>query len=178
MNTVVTKKIFENYFNTFFVNEFLLLLFKINTGATFPGGKAKAFSFVGNELLNNQLTQECHGWSVELEDGTELVQLNGDDFVLDCVGELELPPAFPASPAQFLVSHDRSRGQVPLTVDTKEGRQQFRHSSSPRGAKQQKQQRSKSQDRLLALPDQEKDFGLSNSALNDRYFSDVKSTRR
>jgi hypothetical protein len=28
---------------------------------------------------------------VALEDGEELVELNGDDFVLDVVGELELP---------------------------------------------------------------------------------------
>jgi myosin-15 len=95
--------------------------------------------------------EECHGWTVAMEDGTadELVELNGDDFVLDLIGELELPPAFPATAGvPFLVCQDRSRGgQVPLTVDTGRG-EQYRHSSSPRGLgtkAQQRQQRSKSQ---------------------------------
>ena len=48
---------------------------------------------------------------------------------------------------------------------------------------QQRHKRSKSQDRLLSMPDGGnqtggKDFGLSaRSALNDRYFNDAKSTR-
>jgi myosin-15 len=98
---------------------------------------------------------ECHGWTVAMEDGTsdELVELNGDDFVLDLIGELELPPAFPATAGvPFLVCQDRSRGgQVPLTVDTgRGGGDQYRHSSSPRGLgagskAHQRQQRSKSQ---------------------------------
>ena len=101
--------------------------------------------------------EECHGWTVTMEDGTadELVELNGDDFVLDVIGELELPPAFPAAAGvPFLVCQDRSRGgQVPLTVDTGRGADQYRHSSSPRnlgGAKAHRQQRSKSQVQQLA----------------------------
>ena len=127
-------------------------------------------------VLKDRGIKECHGWTVALEDGEELVELNGDDFVLDAIGELELPPAFPGNTNPFLVSHDRSRGQIPLTIDTKDGRQ-YRHSSSPRSSKAQKHQRSKSQDRLLSMPPDEKDFGLSNSALNERYFSEAKSTR-
>ena len=128
-------------------------------------------------VLKNRGIKEYNGWSVALEDGTELVELNGDDYVLDAVGELELPPAFPANSSQFLVSHDRSRGQIPLTIDTKD-RRQYRHSSSPRSSKsQQNHQRSKSQDRLLSMPRDEKNFGLANSALNERYFSETKSTR-
>merc|ERR1712106_473485 len=127
-------------------------------------------------VLKDRGIKECHGWTVALEDGEELVELNGDDFVLDAIGELELPPAFPGNTNPFLVSHDRSRGQIPLTIDTKDGRQ-YRHSSSPRSSKAQKHQRSKSQDRLLSMPPDEKDFGLSNSALNERYFNEAKSTR-
>ena len=44
---------------------------------------------------------ECYGWTVSMEDGDELVELNGDDFVLDAIGELELPPAFPGTRASF-----------------------------------------------------------------------------
>merc|ERR550532_3906589 len=116
-----------------------------------------------------RVIKEHSGWSVALEDGDEYVELNGDDFVLDAIGELELPPAFPASPNTFLVSQDRSRGQIPLTIDTKE-RRQYRHSSSPRSSKTQPRNpsRSKSQDRLLSMPkDGDKNFGLANSALNE-----------
>ena len=127
-------------------------------------------------VLKDRGIKECHGWTVAIEDGEEYAELNGDDFVLDAIGELELPPAFPANPNQFLVSHDRSRGQIPLSIDTKEGRQ-YRHSSSPRGTKAKNHTRSKSQDRLLSMPDEEKNFGLANSALNERYFNETKSTR-
>ena len=135
-----------------------------------------AHSFAAR-VLKDRGIKEYTGWSVALEDGTELVELNGDDFVLDAVGELELPPAFPANSSQFLVSHDRSRGQIPLTIDTKD-RRQYRHSSSPRSSKSKDQaSRSKSQDRLLSMPKDDKNFGLANSALNERYFSETKSTR-
>ena len=127
-------------------------------------------------VLKDRGIKDYHGWTVALEDGTEHVELNGDDFVLDAIGELELPPAFPANNNQFLVSHDRSRGQIPLTIDTKD-RRQYRHSSSPRGSKTHNPPRSKSQDRLLSMPREDKNFGLANSALNERYFSDTKSTR-
>merc|ERR1719410_2718828 len=135
-----------------------------------------AHSFAAR-VLKDRGIKEYTGWSVALEDGTELVELNGDDFVLDAVGELELPSAFPANSSQFLVSHDRSRGQIPLTIDTKD-RRQYRHSSSPRSSKSKDQaSRSKSQDRLLSMPKDDKNFGLANSALNERYFNETKSTR-
>lgn len=139
---------------------------------------ATAQNFAGR-VLKDRGIKETQGWSVALEDGEEYVELNGDDFVLDAIGELELPPAFPASPNTFLVSQDRSRGQIPLTIDTKE-RRQYRHSSSPRSSKTQTHNnpsRSKSQDRLLSMPKDDKNFGLANSALNERYFSETKSTR-
>ena len=128
-------------------------------------------------VLKERGIKEHSGWSVALEDGDEYVELNGDDFVLDAIGELELPPAFPANSNSFLVAQDRSRGQIPLTIDTKD-RRQYRHSSSPRSSKTQNHpSRSKSQDRLLSMPKEDKNFGLANSALNERYFSETKSTR-
>ena len=53
--------------------------------------------------------------------------------MLDAIGELEVPPTFPANVNPFLVCHDRSRGQIPLS-GAKDGRQ-YRHSASPRGQK-------------------------------------------
>ena len=29
---------------------------------------------------------ECYGWTVSIEDAFENIQLNGDDFVLDAIG--------------------------------------------------------------------------------------------
>ena len=127
---------------------------------------------------------ECYGWTVSIEDAFENIQLNGDDFVLDAIGELELPPTFPANVNPFLVCHDRSRGQIPpLSGGGQKDGRQYRHSASPRGNGGQKQpadykNRSRSTERLLSMPPADsKDFGLSKSALNERYFSDVKSTR-
>ena len=37
------------------------------------------------------------GWTVGIEEGDTMVELNGGDFILDGLGEIELPPAFPVS---------------------------------------------------------------------------------
>ena len=37
------------------------------------------------------------GWTVSIEEGDTMVELNGGDFILDGLGEIELPPAFPVS---------------------------------------------------------------------------------
>ena len=84
-------------------------------------------------LFKERGVTECYGWTVSIEDSFENIQLNGDDFVLDAIGELEVPPTFPANVNPFLVCHDRSRGQIPLS-GAKDGRQ-YRHSASPRGQK-------------------------------------------
>ena len=145
---------------------FFLPIFVNQTSNAFI--RSKNTHFLGR-VLKDRGIPEHYGWTVSLEDGDELVELNGDDFVLDAIAELELPPAFPGNSNPFLVSHDRSRGQVPLSIQTKDGKQ-YRHSSSPRGPKSQRHARSKSQDRLLSMPPDGKDFGLSRSALNERYF--------
>ena len=60
-----------------------------------------------------------------LENGEECVDINGGDYVLDAVAEMELPPSFPGATQNegrprnpFLVSVDHSKGTLPLIVDT------------------------------------------------------------
>ena len=53
---------------------------------------------------------ELNGWSVSIEEGDTCVELNGGDFILDGLGEMELPPAFPVkagTPPPFFVATDR-----------------------------------------------------------------------
>ncbi len=38
---------------------------------------------------------ELKGWTVLLEEGDTAVEVNGGEFVLDVIGETEIPPAFP-----------------------------------------------------------------------------------
>ena len=38
---------------------------------------------------------EAEGWTVSMAQADEFFDLNGQDFVLDVVAELETPPAFP-----------------------------------------------------------------------------------
>lgn len=47
---------------------------------------------------------ESDGWTLTLANSDEFYDLNGQDFVLDVVSELETPPAFPVSKSQFLSS--------------------------------------------------------------------------
>ena len=121
---------------------------------------------------------ELNGWSVALENGEECVDINGGDYVLDAVAEMEMPPSFPqseAARAPFLVSVDHSKDRnLPLIVDTemllREGNDpRFRRSSaSPerRMAAQNanRNQRARSHDRAT------EELGLSRSVLNERYF--------
>ena len=47
---------------------------------------------------------ESEGWTVTMAHGDEFYDLNGQDFVLDVISELEMPPAFPVNKSQFLNS--------------------------------------------------------------------------
>ena len=76
-------------------------------------------------ILSDKGVPETSGWTVALDEGDACVELNGGDFVLDAIGEMELPPAFPArssssssSSRHFLLTRDRSRGQLPLIINT------------------------------------------------------------
>ena len=131
---------------------------------------------------------ELNGWSVALENGEERIDMNGGDFVLDAIGEMEMPPAFPRQESKrnpFLVSLDHAKGQLPLIIDTemllKEGGDprlaaRYRRSASPERSLKEgldRSQRARSHDRALA---RDQDFGLAKSALNERYF-EVQAAR-
>ena len=125
---------------------------------------------------------ELNGWSVSLENGEESIDMNGGDYVLDAIAEMEMPPAFPKNEGRhpFLVSIDHSKGQLPLIVDTEMllregGDPRFRRSASPERSYPKgldRNQRARSHDRVLH-PQEE--FGLSRSALNERYFEEQAS---
>lgn len=40
-------------------------------------------------------SNEAEGWTVSMAQDDEFFDLNGQDFVLDVIAELETPPAFP-----------------------------------------------------------------------------------
>lgn len=124
---------------------------------------------------------ELNGWSVALENGEECIDMNGGDYVLDAIAEMEMPPAFPKNDGRhpFLVSIDHSKGQLPLIVDTEMllregGDPRFRRSASPERSYNNKgldrSQRARSHDRALNPPPD--DFGLARSVLNERYFEE------
>ena len=133
-----------------------------------------------------------------LENGEECVDINGGDYVLDAIAEMELPPSFPgASDANtrnpFLVSVDHSKGTLPLIVDTEMllregGDPRFRQSSSrgvsaspehhhrrmaPQNAN--RNLRARSHDRALKTASSGEALGLSRSVLNERYFEDEQN---
>ena len=150
---------------------------------------AKVESFTTSEefaasVLADRGLPELAGWTVSLEEGDTAAELNGGDFVLDAVGELELAPAFPANHGSFLITQDRSKGQLPLLINTgpHNNPRQYRFSSSPpdrSAASARRQQRARSQDRLLAeAKENGGDFGLSKSALNERYFEEKNAKSR
>lgn len=53
---------------------------------------------------------ESDGWTLTMAHADEFFDLNGQDFVLDVVSELETPPAFPVNKSQFL--HSRAEDYI------------------------------------------------------------------
>jgi hypothetical protein len=49
---------------------------------------------------------ELDGWTVTLHDDNDWYELMGNDYVLDLISEMEVPPAFPVCKSFFLVSTD------------------------------------------------------------------------
>ena len=49
------------------------------------------------------------GWTAQMTDEGDLYELSGNDYVMDVIGETELPPGFPAGRSGFIVS-ERARG--------------------------------------------------------------------
>jgi myosin-15 len=149
-----------------------------------------AEEFAANILADRNVA-ELQGWTVSVEEGDTMVELSGGDFILDGLGEIELPPAFPvANKTSFLVTTDRSRGQLPLIVDTEMLLSGHHPVFSPEGRESQmgsvlrRNLRAQSHDRILAGSSRgraihNEELGLSSrSALNDRYFEDSRSAAR
>lgn len=63
-------------------------------------------------VVRDRGINECNGWSVSLvdeeEDG-EVREMNGFDYVLDLISEMEVAPAFPVCKNFFLVSGKKGR---------------------------------------------------------------------
>lgn len=66
--------------------------------------------FCRDSLKNRGLDKsELNGWTVSLHDENDWYELMGNDYVLDLISEMEVPPAFPVCKSFFLVSTDKSR---------------------------------------------------------------------
>ena len=50
----------------------------------------------GPHCWNDYFTKCTHFRTLTLEEGDTATEINGGDFVMDSIGERELPPAFPA----------------------------------------------------------------------------------
>ena len=63
------------------------------------------------ELLSSRgiSKEHCQGWTVSLEDDDTEIELMGYDYVLDLIGELEVPPNAPVCKSFFLVHDGRDR---------------------------------------------------------------------
>lgn len=62
-----------------------------------------------SEALRAKGLNSCFGWTVDLDDNGDQYGLNGSDYVLDLISQMELPNAFPANKSYFLTSADRSK---------------------------------------------------------------------
>jgi len=67
---------------------------------------AEAFA---SEALRAKGLNSTFGWTVDLDDDGDEYGLNGNDYVLDLMSEMEIPAGFPANKSYFLVSADRSK---------------------------------------------------------------------
>ncbi|XP_037094410.1 unconventional myosin-XV-like isoform X2 [Pollicipes pollicipes] len=60
-------------------------------------------------VLENRGIGSTFGWTAQMTDEGDLYELSGNDYVMDVIGETELPPGFPAGRGGFMVS-ERTRG--------------------------------------------------------------------
>ena len=54
-----------------------------------------------------QVRDGHHGWTMVMKDDADQYELNGYDYVLDLISEVEVAPAFPFTQANFIVTTDR-----------------------------------------------------------------------
>lgn len=57
-----------------------------------------------NSIVFSGLFENRHGWTVQLHDDNAVYEVAGSDYVLDLIGEIEVPPGVPHTVAPFLVS--------------------------------------------------------------------------
>ncbi|GFO23509.1 myosin-xv [Plakobranchus ocellatus] len=67
--------------------------------------------FTSHLLKLRGLKENSQGWTLQLHEDVDQYELMGYDYVLDLIGEAEVPPGFPAGLAYFLVSINRERPQ-------------------------------------------------------------------
>jgi hypothetical protein len=69
--------------------------------------------FCKDSLLVRGLdSNELEGWTVTLNDDNDSYELMGNDYVLDLISEMEVPPAFPVCKSFFLVSTDITKDGI------------------------------------------------------------------
>jgi len=69
-------------------------------------GEQYAYELVSSRGI---LKDSCSGWSVSLEDDENEIELMGHDYILDLIGELEIPPCTPVCKSFFLIHDGRDR---------------------------------------------------------------------
>ncbi|KAM9857023.1 unconventional myosin-XV [Aulostomus maculatus] len=57
-----------------------------------------------NILQHRNVVEGCRGWSVLLKESAQRVELEGSDYVLDLMSDLELPADFPKHSSYFIIS--------------------------------------------------------------------------
>ncbi|CAG0891503.1 unnamed protein product [Darwinula stevensoni] len=65
-------------------------------------------------LVRQKGLKEPFGWSVSIMDAHNIYELNGCDYVLDLISEMEIPPAFPVCKGFYLLSSSRDHGGSPF----------------------------------------------------------------
>ncbi|XP_065559306.1 unconventional myosin-XV-like isoform X1 [Artemia franciscana] len=146
---------------------------------------------VASLLVNSRGIEEDAGWTLSLTTPTNLYDINGAEFILDTISELEMPPGLPITKSQFLKSDRREqtskKNMIIRPIEEKE-RRISAGSDRPNNnlrdliqAENLQQQRSLSLGNLMENKDpinaaKVNVFGLSRSKLNERYLSSEKLT--
>ena len=87
---------------------FLLIDFEaIGEVESWMTGEQYAYELVSSRGI---IKDYCSGWTVSLEEDGNEIELMGHDYILDLIGELEIPPCAPVCKSFFLIhdGHDRS----------------------------------------------------------------------
>ena len=66
--------------------------------------------YVEELLASRGISKEyCQGWTVSMEEDETEIELMGYDYILDLIGELEIPPCSSVSKSFFLIHDGRDR---------------------------------------------------------------------